>query len=77
MLVVVLTSVALLCAIMEVVSPDHLSFHNSFRELYPAGTISEWMIYKVTNIIINDPLVLFHLLSAAGHVLCYAGSIHR
>lgn len=40
-LVVVLTSVAIVCAVMEVVSPEQLLFHEAFRELYPPWSISK------------------------------------
>ena len=45
-LVIVLTCVAVLCAVMELIAPHYLTFHTPFRELYPAGTISECMLLQ-------------------------------
>ena len=52
MLVFVLTCVAVLCAVMELLAPHYLLFHNQFRELYPAWTISECMPSTVDNVFV-------------------------
>lgn len=52
MLVLVLTCVAVLCAVMELLAPHYLLFHNKFRELYPVWTISECITSAVDNVFV-------------------------